>query len=155
MTDVLTWTVRQRLELEERAELLRTELAGISSARPGRSSKITAARHGRTTTHLREAGLGALADLGFVGLDDQPDDDPVIITGRKATRNHQLTDAGKEANRLVSRERAAAQHGFAHLESWRILTKVRTNARHATTLLRALLVLANTGSRGDRRPPPQ
>jgi hypothetical protein len=31
MTDVLTWTVQQRLELEERAELLRKELAGIES----------------------------------------------------------------------------------------------------------------------------
>ncbi|MFI5571764.1 transposase family protein [Streptomyces sp. NPDC051740] len=133
---------------------MRTEPAGISSARPGRSSEITAARHDKITAHLREAGLGALADLGFVGLDDQPDE-PVIITGRKATRNHQLTDAEKEANRLISRERAAVEHGFAHLKSWRILTKVRMNARHATTLPRAPLVLANTGSRGDRRSPPQ
>ncbi|WP_327723613.1 hypothetical protein [Streptomyces europaeiscabiei] len=31
MTDVLTWTVQQRLELEERAELLRKELAGTES----------------------------------------------------------------------------------------------------------------------------
>ncbi|GAA2258971.1 hypothetical protein GCM10010145_33790 [Streptomyces ruber] len=90
-----------------------------------------------------------------VGLAGFRHDDPMIITGRKATRSHQLTDAEKEANRLVSRERAAVEHGFAHLKSWRILTKVRTNARHATTLLRALLVLANTGSRGDRRSPPQ
>ncbi|WP_405673973.1 hypothetical protein [Streptomyces sp. NBC_01530] len=34
MTDVLTWTVQQRLELEERAELLRKELAGIESQLP-------------------------------------------------------------------------------------------------------------------------
>ncbi|MCX4428971.1 transposase family protein [Streptomyces mirabilis] len=119
-------------------------LIWISSARPGRSSEITTARHDKLTNHLREAGLGALADLGFVGLDDEPDDHPVIITGRKATRNHKLTDAEKEANRLLSRERAAVEHGFANLKSWRILTKVRMNTRHATTLLRALLVLANT-----------
>ena len=31
MTDVLTWTVQQRLELEGRAELLRKELSGIAS----------------------------------------------------------------------------------------------------------------------------
>ncbi|MFJ2417970.1 hypothetical protein [Streptomyces brevispora] len=31
MTDVLTWTVQQRLELEERAEPLRKELAGVES----------------------------------------------------------------------------------------------------------------------------
>ncbi|KOV78546.1 hypothetical protein ADL01_15100, partial [Streptomyces sp. NRRL WC-3618] len=60
-----------------------------------------------------------MADLGFVGLHDQPDDDRVIITGRKATRNHQLTDAEKEANRLLSRERAAVEHGFANLKTWR------------------------------------
>ncbi|WP_253267515.1 transposase family protein [Streptomyces sp. NL15-2K] len=115
-------------------------LIWISSARPGRSSEIPPARHDKLTEHLREAGLGALADLGFVGLDDHP----VIITSRKATRNHKLTDAEKEANRLLSRERAAVEHGFANLKTWRILTKVRMNTRHATTLLRALLVLANT-----------
>lgn len=65
----------------------------ISSALPGRASEITAARHDHITRHLREAGLGALADLGLVGLDDDPDDAPVIITGRKATRSHRLTDA--------------------------------------------------------------
>ncbi|MGC9543974.1 transposase family protein [Streptomyces sp. UG1] len=68
---------------------------------------------------------------------------PIIITGRKATRSHRLTDAENEANRLVSRERAAVEHGFANLKTWRILTKVRMNVHHATTLLRALLVLAN------------
>ncbi|MFS8199926.1 hypothetical protein ACLVWQ_14720 [Streptomyces sp. CWNU-52B] len=66
-----------------------------------------------------------MADLGFVGPDDDPDDHPVIITGRKAIRNHQLTDAERAANRLSNRERAAAEHGFANLKSWRCLTKVR------------------------------
>ncbi|NGO41135.1 transposase family protein [Streptomyces sp. YC419] len=118
-------------------------LVWISSARPGRAGEVTAARHDHITGHLREAGLGSLADLGFVGLDDDPDDTPVIITGRKATRSHRLTDAEKEANWLVSRERAAVEHGFANLKTWRILTKVRMNAHHATTLLRALLVPVN------------
>lgn len=67
----------------------------------------------------------------------------MIITGRKATLNHRLTDAEEEANRLLSRERAAVEHGFANLKTWRFLSKVRMNTRHATTLLRALLVLAN------------
>lgn len=119
-------------------------LIWICAAKPGRSSEITTARRNKITEHLREAGLGALADLGFAGLDDKPDDDPVIITGRKATRNHKLTAAEKEANRLVSRERAADEHGFANLKNWRILTKLRTDTRQATTLLRALLVLANS-----------
>jgi hypothetical protein len=118
----------------------RGNLIWISPARPGRSSEITAARHDKVTAHLREAGLGAIGDLGFVGLDDDPDD-PVIVTGRKAARNRPLTAAGKEANRLVSRERAANEHGFADLKAWRVLAKVRMDAKHGTALLRALLVL--------------
>ncbi|PNV36376.1 hypothetical protein C1708_32205 [Streptomyces sp. DH-12] len=116
----------------------------MSSARPGRASEITVARHDKITAHLRVAELGALAGLGFVGLDDHPDDDPVIITGFKATRSHRLTEAQKEANRLVSRERAANEHGFTYLKTWRVLAKVRMTTRHATFLLRALLVLANS-----------
>jgi hypothetical protein len=98
----------------------------ISAAKPGRSLEITTARHNKITAKRREADPGALADLGFTGLDDEPDA-PMIITGRKATRGHLLTAAQKEANRLVSRERAANEQ----------------NARHATTLLRALIVLTN------------
>jgi hypothetical protein len=75
----------------------------ISAASPGRSSEITTARHNKITAELRKAGLGALADLGFVGLDDNLDD-PGTVTGRKATRGKPLTTAQKEANKLVSRE---------------------------------------------------
>ncbi|MGW3635349.1 hypothetical protein ACWD7F_35305 [Streptomyces sp. NPDC005122] len=49
----------------------------------------------------------------------------MIITGRKATRNHHLTDAEKEANHLLNRERAAVEHGFPNPKSWRFLTKIR------------------------------
>ncbi|MFD9124667.1 hypothetical protein [Kitasatospora sp. NPDC059571] len=74
---------------------------------------------------------------------DDPDD-PAIVTERKATRGHPLTAAQEGANKLVSRERAANEHGSADLKNWRILTKVRMNFRHATALLRALPVLTNT-----------
>jgi hypothetical protein len=36
--------------------------------------------------------LAAIADLGFIGLDDtEPDADPTVITGYKAARNRPLT----------------------------------------------------------------
>ncbi|WP_393101778.1 hypothetical protein [Streptomyces sp. LN325] len=38
---------------------------------------------------------------------------------------------------------APVEHGFAHLKTWRILTKLRTSPVRATNLLRALLVLTN------------
>lgn len=39
-----------------------------SAARPGRTSEITACRHDKLTQKLRSAGLGAIADLGFIRL---------------------------------------------------------------------------------------
>lgn len=117
-------------------------LVWISAGRAGRSSEITTARHNKVIEQLRPAGLGAIGDPGFIGLDDNPDD-PVLVTGFKAARTRPLTTAQKEANKLVAAERAACEHAFAHLKNWRILTKLRLGARHATTLLRALLVLTN------------
>ncbi|MPY72458.1 MAG: transposase, partial [Alphaproteobacteria bacterium] len=123
----------------------RGNLIWISAARPGRASEITTARHNRLCARLREAGLGALADLGFVGLDHpEGDEAPAVITGMKATRGRKLTAAQKTANQLLNRERAVAEHGFAALKNWRILTKLRMNPRHATQLLRALLAFSTT-----------
>ncbi|HYZ51904.1 MAG TPA: hypothetical protein VE733_00120 [Streptosporangiaceae bacterium] len=51
---------------------------------------------------LWAAGLGAIGDLGFTALDDDPNR-PMIITVKRAARNKPLTGA-QEANRLVGRE---------------------------------------------------
>lgn len=62
----------------------RGRLLWISAARPGRTSEISACRHDKLTARLRAAGLGAIADLGFVGLDDSgPDADPAMITATR------------------------------------------------------------------------
>ncbi len=122
----------------------RGRLLWVSAARPGRTSEITACRHDKLTAHLRAAGLGAIADLGFVGLDDSgPDADPAVITGYKAVRNRPLTRGQKLSNKALAAVRAPVEHGFAHLKNWRVLGKVRTDPRRATALVRALLVLTN------------
>jgi hypothetical protein len=121
----------------------RGRLLWISAARPGRTSEITACRHDKLTQKLREAGLGAIADLGFVGLDDGPDADPAVITGYKAARNRPLTRGQKLSNTALAAVRAPVEHGFAHLKNWRVLGKVRTDPSWATALVRALLVLTN------------
>ena len=72
-------------------------LTWISSARRGAASEITAARQDRIADRLRAAGLGALADLGFTGLDPDPGD-PVIITGWKSTRTSKTTPAQRQAS---------------------------------------------------------
>ncbi|GGS33580.1 hypothetical protein GCM10010269_83780 [Streptomyces humidus] len=122
----------------------RGRLLWVSAARPGRSSEITACRHDHLTAKLRAAGLGAIADLGFIGLDDSdPDAEPAVITGYKAARNRPLTRGQKLSNKALAAVRAPVEHGFAHLKNWRVLGKVRTNPRWATALVRALLVLTN------------
>jgi hypothetical protein len=68
----------------------RGRLIWISAARPGRTHDITAARHDHVLAHLRAAGLSALADLGFRGLDNDVRD-PVIVTGFTASRAHKVT----------------------------------------------------------------
>jgi hypothetical protein len=115
-------------------------LAWISSARRGAASEVTAARHDHLAARLRAAGLGALADLGFTGLDPDPDD-PVIITGYKATATRKTTPAQRQANQALSAARAPVEHGFSDLKNWRTLTRLRLSPANATILLRALLVL--------------
>ncbi|WP_234307388.1 MULTISPECIES: transposase family protein [unclassified Streptomyces] len=70
-------------------------LIWMSAAWPGGTHDNTAARRDHVLAHLHAAGLGALADLGFRGLDNDILD-PVIVTGCIATRTHKLTRGEKE-----------------------------------------------------------
>lgn len=98
----------------------------------------------RLTARLRAVGLGAIADLGFVGLDDSgPDTDPAVIIGCKAARNRPLTRGQKLSNKAPAAVRAPVEDGFAPLKNWRVLGKVRTDRKWGTALVRALLVLTH------------
>ncbi|GGZ20188.1 transposase family protein [Streptomyces poonensis] len=122
----------------------RGQLLWISAARPGRTSEITACQRDKLTQKLRETGLGVISDQGFVGLDNGgPDADPAVITGYKAARNRPLTRGQKLSNTAPAAVRAPLEHGFAHLENWRVLGKVRIDPAWVTALFRALLVLTN------------
>ncbi len=122
----------------------RSLLVWVSAVRPGHTSEITACRHDKLTAHLRAAGLGAIADLGFVGLDGSGrDSDPAVITSYKAARNRPLTRGQRLSNKALAAVRAPVEQGFAHLKNWRVLGKVRTDPKWATALVRALLVLTN------------
>ncbi|WP_131562522.1 transposase family protein [Streptomyces sp. KM273126] len=96
---------------------------------------------------LRAAGLAAIADLGFVGLDGGGDDssDPAVITGYKKPKGKKLPPAKKQVNQLIAAERAVCEHAFAHLKNWRVLTRLRLDVKWATRLVRALMVLNRHG----------
>lgn len=126
------------------------ELVGVTGGAPaavefGVKKYNTACRRDHLTVHLRATGLGAIADLGFIGLDDNddPDSGPAVITGYKAARNRPLPPGQKLSNTVLAAVRAPVEHGFAHLKNWRVLTKLRTDPKSATALVRALLVLTN------------
>jgi len=118
----------------------RGNLLWVGHARAGKTSDLTCARQAGLTAKLRAHGLAGVGDLAFTALDDNPQD-PVIITGYKASRWRPLSPAQKQANQIAAALRAPGEHGFASLKHWRILHKLRLNPKHATVLLRALLVL--------------
>lgn len=119
-------------------------LLWVSAARPGRTSEITACRHDQLTAKLRAAGLGAIADLGFVGLDDSgPDADPAVITGYKAARNRSLTRSQKLSNKALAAVRAPVEHGFAHLKNWPCSARYAPTRSGRPCWSGALLVLTN------------
>ncbi|MGW4229474.1 transposase family protein [Streptomyces sp. NPDC004980] len=82
--------------------------------------------------------------MGFLGLDD-----PVVVTGFKATHARKLTPGQKEANLVLAAGRVPVERGFAHLKNWRILTKLRTDPARATHLFRALFVMTNNEATTD------
>jgi hypothetical protein len=57
--------------------------------------------------------------------------DPVIVTGFTASRAHKLTPGQKDTNWVLATARAPVEHGFAHLENWRVPTKLRSDPARA------------------------
>ncbi|SEF22243.1 Helix-turn-helix of DDE superfamily endonuclease [Amycolatopsis pretoriensis] len=129
-------------------------LLWVSAVLPGRTADITAAR--RLRLRLRERlhahGLTPAGDKGFHGWhkDVRTTRDcrgcggaceQIVLTPYKAEARRPLTKAQKQANAAFAAMRSAVEGGFAALKAWRILDKLRLATRHATTLLRALLVL--------------
>ncbi|MFD5185900.1 transposase family protein [Streptomyces sp. NPDC058372] len=119
---------------------VRGRLLWTSTARPARGSEITACRHDDLVGRLREAGLAAIADLGFVGLDNEMGD-PAVITGYKKPKGKKLPPARKLVNQLIAAERAVCEHAFAHLKNWRVLTKLRLDVKWATRLVRVSTIM--------------
>ncbi|MBN9744167.1 IS5/IS1182 family transposase [Amycolatopsis sp. A1MSW2902] len=127
-------------------------LLWVSAALPGRTADITAARRHRLRDRIHARGLTPAADKGYQGWRkdvrdtrrcDQCDGpcEQIVLTPYKAETNRPLTHAQKTANSAFNAMRCAVEGGFAALKTWRVLDKLRIAPRHATTLVRALLVL--------------
>ncbi|WP_307128790.1 transposase family protein [Streptomyces sp. B1I3] len=65
------------------------------------------------------------------------------MTGFQASGGKRLSSPKKVVNRLISSLRAPVEHDFASLKTFGILAKVRLHPRHATELVRTLVVLTH------------
>jgi hypothetical protein len=129
-------------------------LVWVSAVLPGKTADITAARHHHIRERLHQHGLAPAADKGFHGWHKDVREtsgcevcggpcEQVVLTPYKAEAKRPLTEAQQQANAVFSALRCAVEGGFAALKTWRILDKLRLHPRHATTLIRALLVLTH------------
>jgi hypothetical protein len=111
-------------------------LVWLSPALPGRTHDLTAARTHGIIDALTHHQMRGFADKAYQGAGG------TIATPRKPHKyRRKLTPEQKWVNHAHSAIRAHGERANAMLKTWRILTKLRLHPRHATTLLRAQLVL--------------
>jgi hypothetical protein len=127
-------------------------LLWISAALPGKTADITAARRLGIRDRLHARGLTPAGDKGFHGWHADVRGvrdcaacggvcEQIVLTPYKAEARRPLTKGQRRANAVFSAMRCAVEGGFAALKAWRVLDKLRLDPRHATMLVRALLVL--------------
>ncbi|MER6145739.1 hypothetical protein ABT174_37985 [Streptomyces sparsogenes] len=73
---------------------IRGRLLWVSAIRAGRASENTTCRHNKITEWLREAGLGAIADLGSTTAAEQPDDH-LRVQGSQEPAGHLGAERGQ------------------------------------------------------------
>lgn len=108
-------------------------LLWISGALRGAVHDTAAAKIWLIPRHLRDTGLVALGDKGYVGLDEE-----VVLTPYKGKNK---PEPKKEYNRGHAKLRSPGERAFAELKKWRILRKLRCDPRRATNIARAVHTL--------------
>ncbi|MEV4417097.1 transposase family protein [Catellatospora sp. NPDC049609] len=107
----------------------------ISDGLPGSTHDLTAARqHGVIDAAIRH-GLQLWADRGYQG------EAPTLITSVRAGKDKPLIPAATAYNRRHAAVRAPGERGFATLECWQILTRVRCTNSKTGTIAQAILAL--------------
>jgi hypothetical protein len=111
------------------------ELLRASAAQPGATVDITAARIVGLAAVLVPL-IGVLADLGYVGWDDE------VITGRRKPRGKEMPPAQRAANHLQAQLRCVGERGNARLKYWKVLaSELRCRPGQCTTAIKAVLAL--------------
>jgi hypothetical protein len=115
----------------------------VAASRPGRWADLKVFRRSGLAGRLIRAKVGALGDLGYVGLDGIS---PRLrgATPRRKPRGQARPAADRRYNRAFARRRIVVEHGSARLRRYQALSQVdRHRRRYHTARVRAVAGLVN------------
>jgi DDE superfamily endonuclease/Helix-turn-helix of DDE superfamily endonuclease len=115
----------------------------VAESRPGRWADLKVFRRSGLVGKLLRAGVGALGDLGYVGIDGVS---PRLAgaTPRSKPRGKERPAEDRRYNRAFARRRLRVEHGIGRLRRYQALTQVdRHRRRQHTARVRAVAGLVN------------
>jgi len=118
-------------------------IVDVAETRPGRWADLKVFRRSGLAGKLIRAKVGALGDLGYVGLDGVS---PRLTaaTPRRKPRGRERPAEDRRYNRAFARRRITVEHGINRLRRYQALSQVdRHRRRHHTARVRAVAGLVN------------
>jgi DDE superfamily endonuclease/Helix-turn-helix of DDE superfamily endonuclease len=115
----------------------------VAESRPGRWADLKVFRRSGLAGRLIRAKVGALGDLGYVGLDDVS---PRLhgATPRRKPRGQDRPAEARRYNRAFARRRITVEHGINRLRRYQALSQVNQHRRKGhTARVRAVAGLVN------------
>jgi hypothetical protein len=118
-------------------------IVDVAESRPGRWADLKVLRRSGLVGQLIRAGVGALGDLGYVGLDGLS---PRLrgATPRRKPRGQERPPEDRRYNRAFARRRIRVEHGINRLRRYQALSQVNRHRRKGhTARVRAAAGLVN------------
>jgi len=118
-------------------------IADVGASRPGRWADLKVFRRSGLLGKLARAKVGALGDLGYVGIGGLS---PRLrgATPRRKPRGQERPAADRRYNRAFARRRIVVEHGINRLRRYQALSQVdRHRRKHHTARVRAVAGLVN------------
>lgn len=115
----------------------------VADSRPGRWADLKVFKRSGLAGKLIRAGVGALGDLAYVGLDGVS---PRLraATPRRKPRGRERPAEDRRYNRAFARRRIVVEHGINRLRRYQALSQVdRHRRRHHAARVRAVAGLVN------------
>jgi hypothetical protein len=131
-------TLKSQVAVDEEGHLV-----DVGPSRPGCWADLKVFRRSGLVGKLVRAGVGALGDLGFVGINSVS---PRLhgATPRRKPRGQERPPEDRRYNRAFARRRIVVEHGINRLRRYQALSQVdRHRRRHHRARVRAVAGLVN------------